>query len=86
MRFTSDPWCPHSPEDTTSKRDVGHPDELMAETVEAGMQGGENHMFIIVYHLELPPTQDASHHHDYEPFLVWNPEQTFICDGILGGG
>ena len=66
---------PNSLEDTTSKTDVGHPDELMAETVEAGMQGVENHMFIIVYHLELPPTQDASHHHDYEPFLVWNPEQ-----------
>ena len=41
-------------------------------------------MFIIVYHLELPPTQEASHHHDYDPFLVGNPEQTFICDGILG--
>ena len=23
--------------------------------------------------LELPPTQDASHHQDYEPFLVGNP-------------
>ena len=56
MRFTSDPWCPHSLEDTTSKTDVGHPDELMAETVEAGMQGVENHMFIFVYHL----------------FIIWN--------------
>ena len=26
------------------------------------------------YRLELPPTQDASHHQDYEPFLVGNPE------------
>ena len=26
------------------------------------------------YHVGLPPTQDASHHQDYEPFLVGNPE------------
>jgi len=44
------PWCPHSLEDTTSMTDVDHPDELelMAETVEAGMKGVENHMLIIV--------------------------------------
>ena len=26
-----------------------------------------------VYTLDLPPTQDASHHQDHEPFLVGNP-------------
>ena len=25
-----------------------------------------------VYTLDLPPTQDASHHEDYEPFLLGN--------------
>ena len=24
--------------------------------------------------MELPPTQDASHRQDFEPFLVGNPE------------
>ena len=31
------------------------------------------HIFGNTYILGLPPTQDASHHQDYEPFLVGNP-------------
>ena len=36
--------------------------------------------------LELPPTQDASHHQDYEPFLAGNPYKPSFVTGILGGG
>ena len=37
--------------------------------------------------LGLPPTQDSSHHQDYETFLVGNPyyKPSFVT-GILGGG
>ena len=36
--------------------------------------------------LGLPPTQDSSHHQDYEPFLVGNPELNVHLPLLLGGG
>ena len=36
--------------------------------------------------LGLPPTQDSSHHQDYEPFLVGNPELNLHLPLLLGGG
>ena len=37
--------------------------------------------------IELPPTLDASHHQDYEPFSGSGiPSQSFICDYYWVGG
>ena len=38
------------------------------------------------YILGLPPIQDASHHQDYEPFLVGNPNLNLHLPLLLGGG
>ncbi len=43
-------------------------------------------MINVCYALGLPPTQDASHHQDYEPFLVGNPELNLHLWLLLGGG
>ena len=40
----------------------------------------------LLYILELPPTQDASDHQDYEPFLIGNPELNLHLWLLLGGG
>ena len=36
--------------------------------------------------MSLVVPQDASHHQDYEPFLVGNPYKPSFVTGILGGG
>ena len=36
--------------------------------------------------LELPPTQDASHHQDYSIFSLEPPPKPSFVTGILGGG
>ena len=37
------------------------------------------------YSLDLPPTQDSTHHQDYETLLVGNPYKPSFVTGILGG-
>ncbi len=40
-----------------------------------------------VWEWNYPPTQDASDHQDYEPFLIGDPNRsTFICDWNPGRG
>ncbi len=38
------------------------------------------------YILDLPPSQDASHHQDHETFLVGNPELNLYLPLLQGGG
>ncbi len=41
---------------------------------------------IIWYILDVAPSQDASHHQDYEPFLVGNPNLNLHFPLLLWGG
>ena len=50
----------------------GYVGVVLAPRLEAAEIGGKTCNFF-VYTLELPPTQDASHHQDAIPFLVGNP-------------
>ena len=43
-------------------------------------------IYIYICMLDLTPSQGASHHQDYFPFLVGNPDKPLFATGILGGG
>ena len=42
-------------------------------------------LWLQLYNLDLPPTQDASHHQDYEPFSVGDPDLNLHFPLLLGG-